>query len=316
MGSADFGVARDGSLVYVPGNLRGVDRRLVRVDRAGRITPLTEARRTFNTVRLSPDARRLAITIEGPNDRAYTFDLERSTLTLQTLRFNNIEAMWTPDGSRLTVASDREGSFTSIFWQPADGSAAAERLTESQRHFQVPGDWTPDGESLLFTEFRPRGEVWILPLAGDRKPRPILQGSFNQSRPRLSPNGRWLAYVSDESGRDEVYVRPFPGLGGRTLVSTDGGNVPVWARDGRELFYLQGDRMMAATVASDAAFTATRPRLLFQARVPYLDESAYDTTPERDFLMVERGESDTPPTQINVVLNWIQEVRQRVAAHR
>jgi eukaryotic-like serine/threonine-protein kinase len=317
-GSADFAVSRDGSLVYVPGKPIGTDRRLVRVSRTGGAArPLTSALKGFNTLRLSPDGRRLALVVEGANDQVWTYDLERSTLTPQTLRFNNVDAIWTRDGSRLTIASDREGSFANIYWQPADGSGSAERLTRSPRHWQSPQDWTPDGKSLLFVEWGPRADLWILPLEGDRTPRPILQGSSKQWQGRLSPNGRWLAYVSDESGGDEVYVRPFPSLEGRTLVSTDGGALPVWARNGAELFYMQGDRMMAVTVTNDATFRATKPRLVFEAKIlPYPDSFSYDVTPDGDFLMVERGESDTPPTQINVIVNWLQEVRQRVAARR
>jgi eukaryotic-like serine/threonine-protein kinase len=151
-----------------------------------------------------------------------------------------------------------------------------------------------------------------MPLDGDRKPRPFLNGPFNEYQARLSPNGRWLAYVSDESGRDEVYVRPFPGSEGRWPISTDGGSQPVWARNGRELFYLNRDRMMAVTVTTDATFTATKPLLLFEAKA-LMGNRSYDVTPEGEFLMIEPGELETPASQINVVLNWVQEVRQRVA---
>ena len=120
--------------------------------------------------------------------------------------------------------------------------------------------------------------------------------------------------MSDESGREEVYVVPFPGSGGRWPISTDGGNRPLWARNGRELFYRHGDRTMAVTVTSDATFSATKPRLLFEAKALSDSVLSYDVTPEGEFLMIEPGESDTPPTQINVVLNWLQEVRHRVAA--
>jgi hypothetical protein len=157
--------------------------------------------------------------------------------------------------------------------------------------------------------------LWVLPLAGDRKPRPLLRAPFNQGQARLSPNGRWLAYCTDESGRNEVYVRPFPGPGGRWPISTNGGDFPVWGRNGRELFYQEGNWMMTVTVTTDGAFTATKPKFLFEAkRLP--EGPAYDVTPDGDFLMIEPGESDKPPTQINVVINWLQEVRPRIAARR
>ena len=142
----------------------------------------------------------------------------------------------------------------------------------------------------------------------------MLQGPGDPHSAALSPNGRWFAYVSTESGRDEVYVRAFPDAGSPWTISADGGAGPVWARNGRELFYRSGDRMMAVTVTSDATFSASKPRMLFTARKPPHTFRFYDVTPDGEFLMIEPGESDTPATQINVVLNWLQEVRQRVAA--
>ena len=119
--------------------------------------------------------------------------------------------------------------------------------------------------------------------------------------------------MSDESGREEVYVVPFPGSGGRWPISTDGGNQPLWARNGRELYYRSGDRIMAVTVTSEATFTATNPRFLFEAKSLWGELLTYDVTSDGDFLMIQPGESETPPTQINVVLNWLQEVGPRIA---
>jgi len=313
-GNADFGLSREGALVYVPGGSRGLDRRILRVDRAGKARPLMEARRAFEALRLSPDGRRLALTIEGANNQIWVYDLETSTLTPQTLRWNNVNAVWTPDGRRLTFTSNQEGP-SNLFWQPADGSGPAERLTTSP-NWQAANSWSPDAKALVFTDFSPatRSDIWVLPLNGERKPRPLLAGPFNEDQPTLSPSGRWLAYVSDESGRPEVYVSPFPGAGGRWPVSVDGGSQPVWARSGRELFYRNGDRIIAVTVTSDASFQATKPRLLFESRgLALTGVPDYDITPEGDFLMIQPGASDSPPAQINVVLNWLQEIRPRVA---
>jgi eukaryotic-like serine/threonine-protein kinase len=310
-GSVDFDVSRDGSLVYVPGRLRGSDRRVVRVDRSGTIRPLTDLRRAFSWVRLSPDGRRLALALEAANDQIWVYDLERSTLTPQTLRWTNSDPVWTPDGRRLTFTSNREGPYN-LFWQPADGSGPAERLNVSA-DWQVPRSWSPDGRTLVFQVWYPSPDIWALTLDGDRKPRPLLQGRFDETQPALSPNGRWLAYQSDESGRDEIYVRPFPGSEGRWPISTDGGYQPMWARNGRELYYRAGYRMMVVSVTSDATFTASKPKVLFEAKALSYPTS-YDVTPEGEFMMIELGESDSsPPSQINVVLNWLQEVRPRVA---
>jgi eukaryotic-like serine/threonine-protein kinase len=310
-GSTDFGVSRDGSLVYAPGKLWGTDRRIVRVNRAGRVRPLMDSRRAFNGLKLSPDGRRLALGIEAASDQVWVYDMERSTLTPQTLHWNIIDPIWTPDGHRLTFGSAR-GRPSNLFWQPADGTGTAERLTTSPNR-QLAQSWSADGKTLVFLEYAPTAAVWILRLDGDRKPRPFLNGPFNQCQARLSPDARWLAYVSDESGRNEVYVTPFPGAGARWPISTDGGSQPVWARNGRELYYRNGDRTMAVAVTTVPTFGANKPELLFEAKA-YSDPPSFDVTPDGEFLMVEPGESDTPPTQINVVLNWMQEVRQGVAA--
>ena len=273
-------------------------------------------------LRLSPEGRRLAVTVHTANSQVWLFDLERGTFTPQTLRGNNADAIWTPDGRRLTFTSDRDGSWD-LFWQPADGSGSAERLTPwRSEHLAGAEAWSPDGKTLVFSESRPTTswDIWVFRL-GERQPQPLLQESWNEVSPRLSPNGRWLAYASQESGpvgaRMQVYVKPFPGSGGRWPISTDGGSQPIWARNGRELYYRSGNRMMAVTVTSDATFGATKPSVLFETRAyPGLGIalSSYDVTPEGEFLMIEPDEADVPPSQINVVLNWIQEVRQRVAA--
>ncbi len=189
-GSADFGVSRDGSLVYVPGKLRGSDRRLVRVNRAGKARPLMDSRRAFSSLSLSPDGRRLALTIEAANDQIWVYDLERSTLSPQTLQWNNNYAIWTPDGSRLTFGSTRARPLWNLFWQPADGSGPPERLTTSA-NVQGAQAWSPDGKTLVFLEQGPTSDVWILPLDGDRKPRPFLHGPFNESQAtdRAGPGG-------------------------------------------------------------------------------------------------------------------------------
>ena len=156
---------------------------------------------------------------------------------------------------------------------------------------------------------------------GDRKPRPFLQTLSHEYQPAFSPNGRWLAYGSDESGRQEVYVRPFAGPGGKTQISTEGGVEPVWARNGRELFYRNGDKMMVAAVETEPVFAAAKPKLLFEghyeADIMFNLERGYDVSPDgQRFLMMKGTEQESDATQLNVVLNWADELRRLVPARK
>jgi Tol biopolymer transport system component len=310
-GGADFALSADGSLAYLAGKPRGAGRRLVRVDRAGIRHPVTDLRRGFRSLRLSPDGRRLALQITGPVEQVWVYDLERGTQTPLTSRADNLEPIWTPDGSRLTFSS-QQGPTWSLSWQPADGSGPAERLSTSAGGPR-PFSWSPDGRSLVYSD---GPELLILPRDGDRKPRSFLHVALDLQKAVLSPDGRWLAYASNESGEWEVYVAPFPSAGRRFTISTDGGIEPVWARNGRELYYRNRNRMMAVTVNGDATFSASKPRPLFEAAELVNVYSSYDVTPEGEFVMIEAGESELPSSQINVVLNWARELRERVAAAR
>ena len=179
----------------------------------------------------------------------------------------NSYPVWTPDGKRIAFKSTKEGP-ENIFWQLADGSGGLERLTTSE-YLQAPNSWSPDGQLLAFVEIDPATGYghWVLRMS-DRKAQPFLRTPFNEGAPRFSPDGRWLAYVSDESGRYEVYVQPYPGPGGKWQISTDGGTEPAWNRNGRELFYRSGDKMMAVDIATQPSFAAGKPRMLFEG--PYL----------------------------------------------
>ena len=177
--------------------------------------------------------------------------------------------------------------------------------------------WSPDGQALAFTEINPTTgfDLWILPL-NERKPSVFLRTPFNESAPRFSPDGHWLAYVSNESGRYEIYVQAYPGPGGKLQISSDGGTEPMWNPNGRELFYRNGNKMMVVDVVSQTNFSASKPRVLFEGR--FLPTPA--TTPNYDvlrdgqkFLMVKAaGQDEQGRTQINVVLNWLEELKHRV----
>ena len=315
-GIGDFSVSREGTLVYAPGSPRNVNRKLVWVDREGRTEPVIDELRGFRTPRLSPDGERIAVTIDGGTDQLWVLDMARGTLTRQTFAWGNRFATWTPDGKRLTFGSNRHGSSINVYWQAADGSGTAERLTTSS-YEQRPAAWSADGRGLAFSENHPTTgtDIWVLPMEGERKAAPLLQSSFNEMQPTFSPDGRWLAYVSDESDRPDVYVQPFPGSGSKRQISTDGGTEPVWARNGRELFYWNGERLMAVGITTVPTFIVTKPALLFRGTYSRDRLSTnYDVAPDGRFLMIENHEK--PLTQLNLVLNWFEELKHPLPTAR
>jgi eukaryotic-like serine/threonine-protein kinase len=318
-GAAYFSSSEDGSLAYVPGGLSVNDGTLIWVDRKGTAKLLPVPPRGYDSPRLSPDGQRVAVGINGTNPGLWLYDLARGTLTrLIEAGVISPYPMWTPDGKRLTFKAPIGDPFN-IYWMPADGSGAPERLTTGE-NIKWPGSWSPDGRVLAFVEQDPNptnSGIQLLRLEGDRKPQPFSQTPTpvgSEVGGIFSPDGHWIAHGSNESGRSEAYVKPFPGPGGKWQISTDGGTQPVWARNGRELFYRSGDKMMAVDVTTQPTFSAGKSRVLFEGRyMPGQGSPAnYDVSADgQRFLMVKASE-ETIPTQINVVLNWSDELRRLV----
>ena len=316
-GAAQYSFSATGSLVYLPGRFQSAQSRLVWVNRNGAEQAVAAPVHDYQFPRLSPDSRRIAVNIVDQETQVWVYDLSRGTLTRLTFEGDtNSLPVWTPDGKRIAFYSNKEGP-TNIFWQLADGSGGLERLGTSQFP-QVPRSWSPDGQLLAFHENNPttKKDIWVLRLS-DRKAEPFLRTQFNEGGPVFSPDGRWLAYISDESGRPEIYVQPYPGPGGKWQISTEGGNEPAWNRNGRELFYRTGNKMMAVEVTSQATFSAGKPKMLFEGQYLAVQRgltgTAYDVSPDgQRFLMVKETEPSTSVTQINVVLNWFEELKQRV----
>ena len=316
-GLSAFSVSETGVLAYIAGGSAAAETRLVWVDRQGRSTPLAADPGSYEWPRLSPDGSRVAVsdrTADGSTD-IWVLGFERGTRSRLTLGGNGILAKWSPDGEAVFFGSHRGGpGGVNIYRKLVDGVGEAEEILLSE-HSRFPQAVTADGRSLLFVEWNPETarDIWMMTLQGDRRAEPVLATPFDEYSAMLSPEERWLAYVSDESGRYEVYVRSWPEGASRALVSTHGGTDPVWSSDGTELFYRNGEAMMAVPVESGTSFMAGTPELLFEGRfkLGVHGSLSYDVSADGRFLMIERSRDETTD-RLHVVLNWFEELERLV----
>ena len=338
-GTGHFSFSTDGSLVYLGGSgtlgtVRGKagfasNRILVLADRNGGVERLNMQPAQYLSPRLSPDSAWLAVqTMEADGSHIWVYDLVGDTQIRQLTQAgegNNIRPIWTPDSRRITFASDREGTM-SIFSQPADGGAGADRLTtaeEGTEHW--PNSWSPDGRTLSFTQFQGSRSLWTL--SPDTETGPGLfydVPESDQHSSLFSPDGEWLAYTSGEAGGNQIYVQPFP-KGQRFKVTQEGGAFPLWSADGQEMFYRRsfttgstGGILMSVDIAIDPGFTFSNEQALqLQGFLIFPTYRDYDITPDGErFLMVfpaeQTGSGEAARPQINIVLNWFEELKERV----
>jgi serine/threonine-protein kinase len=310
----EFALSDSGTLAYVPSTPKWYESGLVWVDRNGRIEQLPAPPGAYQEPVISPDGRQVTASIAGPAFGIWVYDFARTTLTSLTSGGSSQAPVWTPDGKRIVYRGTRTG-FRNLFQRAADGSGEEERLTKGDG-VQTPSSFVADGMRVVFSDTDPTTgyDIWSASLDADHKTQPILKTPFAEWNPHVSTDGRWLAYTSEESGRSEVYVRPFPKLDGKWKVSTDGGTEPVWSRDGRELFYRNGDKMMQVAITSGAGFVASPPRVLFEGRYVFSGTSisAYDVSPDgRRFLMIQPADAVQTETEIHIVLNWSEQLRTK-----
>jgi serine/threonine-protein kinase len=308
-------LSRNGSLAYVPAG--PVESTLMWVDRKGQSRPLSEIRRSFYFgPRLSPDGTRLAVSISTDGkDHIWVYDLERDAVNrLSSGTVGDYFPVWSPDGTRIAYVSGGD-----IVWQAADGSADAKTLLPGvlQNNFTL-SSWSPDGSTLAFNRTGDKlSDIWLLSIEGEVL-RPFLETPADEIGAVFSSDGRFIAYVSNESGRYEVYVRSYPGPGGKSQVSTEGGIQPTWSRTGREIFYRNGDQMMAVAVSTGPPMRLSKARLLFEGQFVgasgaysynVLGRATYDVAPDDEhFVMLQESES----ARIHIVLDFAEELKAKV----
>ncbi len=311
-GDAKLGVSHGGALAYVPEASR---RELVLVDRGGRMRVVPARPQRFGTPRFSPDGRRIAVAVAptgGELPDIWVVDPGPGTSHRVTFDRGNLSPVWTPDGTRIASAAKPGGRAFgfALRWTTTDGTESVETLLPGDVD-QLPVAFTPDGTALVFQrrEAGTRGDLWILPLEGERNPRPYLRGPAHEVAAAVSPDGRWLAYASDESGREEVYVRAFPQAGPPVQISSGGGREPRWAASGRELFYRGPAGLSVVAVRSGPALGLGTREVLFDD-TPYqvaLHAAGYDVSPDgQTFVMVRRGPKDHEVVVVLNALDWLR----------
>ena len=270
--NAMFSASENGLLAYLEG-ANSASRELIWLDRNGKKVGEVAGPDAYVSPRVSPDGKKLLYTLVSPYYEVWSYDMATGVKTRLTFGSTSgrasLSAVWHPDGQRIAFTSLGRGKF-GFYQRAADGSGSEDLLLEESSYVKYVNDWSPDGKFLVF-QHAPRGtnEVWVLPLAGERKPFPLPQAQSPAFASAFSPNGKWLAYCSSESGEQKIYVVSFPGPGGKWQVSPGGGCYPRWRHDGKELFYLSTDnKIVAAEVRGDASsFSVGAVNALFETRV-------------------------------------------------
>jgi serine/threonine-protein kinase len=334
-GGAQFSFSQTGTLIHMTGDTpESKPISVVWMDREGRAEPLLKEPGFYLQPRFSPDGRRLALTIRDrgtgpPFGDIWIYEFERGTLMRLTFDGENIMPQWTADGAYVTYAARGKGTFR----KRADGVGEAERLFSSDEDLVIPTWSSPDGKAMVAIAavgsakgaFPRDLNVSLVRQDGARSAgassvEPVLSGPFVETWPTISPDGRWMAYVSTESGREQVYVSPAPRPGrsssaGRWQVSIEGGSYPQWSPSGRELFYVDRGGMMAVTYsASGESFVAGKPQQLFQPGFLNMDTYTYDVAPDGKRFAILAAARNEQPAEVHptMVLNWFDEVRRLV----
>jgi eukaryotic-like serine/threonine-protein kinase len=319
-GDSEFAVSENGTLAFLPTSFIAAEQKLVSIDRKGKIQTIRDNIHIHGGLRLSPDGQRLAVGLieAGHPPDIWIQDLTRGSFSRLTRGpASNFNPVWTPDGKHLLYTSERP--LFEIYRKSADGTGTEEAVLATAND-KYPVSISPDGNTLLFSTSDPntQGDLWLAPLQHPTDAKPFVASPFAEDQGTISPNGRWVAYQSDESGKSEIYVADFPGGGNRVQASTDGGSEPVWSRNGKELFYRSGKKFMSVPVKAGALFVPDPAHILFESDFVTQSEqgvAAYDVSLDgQRFYFVQEDSKKDRQARLNLVLNWSEELKRLAPA--
>ena len=296
---AQYSISSTGTLAYIPEH--GTVSTLLWADRQGEIEQITQIRQNIQSLKLSPDGRYVAASIwDRMVDRdIWIYDITRPMLQRSTVVGTNHFPVWSNDGKKILFGSDRIAGFN-IFWKLAEGTGEAEQLTEGGR-YHIPSSISPEGVVAYTEGVDPNVDIWIIPLEGDGEPQEFLATEFDEKDPAFSPDGRWLAFTSNQSGLPEVYVVSYPSKEKIVQISSQGGAFPMWRRDGKELFFRTAEKVKAVSFSTNPELSVGSSEILIEG--DYAIGRTYDVSPDgQRFLMLQIEDLDA--NQITVVLNW------------
>jgi Tol biopolymer transport system component len=320
---ADFAVSNTGMLLYRTAGVRAQSQ-LVWYDRTGKSLGRVGEPGEYRGIALSPDGTRIAVHQHQEPSGGDIWLLDPTRGTFMRFTFNgahNMEPIWSPDGGTIMFSSDRDASVLNLYRKSASGVGNDELLLRDD-NMKYAADWSPDGQSILYGQFvGGQVDVSVLPLIGERKPKPLLNSDFVEANSKLSPDGRWIAYASNETGgpSPDVFVQPYPEQSGKWQISKKGGAYPRWSRDRKELFYLTADgTLMVADVHTEGrAFSAGTPRPLFSTHAAFEDHArgsahyTYDVSSDgKRFLINERVTPTNQAVPLTLVLNWMAALKK------
>jgi Tol biopolymer transport system component len=311
----DFSVSDDGVLAYQSGNPNS---QLTWFDRTGKKLNSVGEPANYDTVSLSPDERRAAVTLLDADGRiadVWLLDLTRGSMSRLTFDPSGEgNPVWSPDSNRIAYSSNRLGGGQVNLYEKAASGAGDDQLLLQSATEKSATSWSHDGQFILFENWplREKGGIWLLPLTGERQPKPLLQAlAFNQTGGQFSPDGRFVAYMSNESGRTEIYVRPFPLSDDKWSISSGGGQLPLWRADGKELFYITGDgKLMSAEIRASGKFESSVPEQLFQTNIKNRGNGlCYAAAANGQRFLINAFVEGDNPAPMTVVLDWTADLK-------